>query len=460
VIRRLLSVLLALGAAGAPLAAQKEAPPAAGTPKPYKVPPRRSITLPNGMRVTLVPYGIVPKVAVSLAIATGTIDENPDQVQLSSLTASMLLEGTTTRSAADISRSAAEMGGSLAAGSGDDDVTVGGEVLSEFGPQYAALLADVVLHPRFSENDVSRLGTNLMRDNAIGMQQSGQVARVKFRTMIFGDHPYARVIAPEAMIKGYTAAVVRAFYAKNYGARRAHLYISGVFDAAKMERAVRLAFGRWPAGPPATINPPAVSSRRQVELVDRTDAVQSTIRMGVPVVDPANPDYIRVGVTDAVLGGSFASRITSNIREDKGYSYSPFSFVSTWPRVGIWTEVADVTTDVTGASLKEILGEVDRLRNEAPPAGELTGIKNGLTGQFIIQNSSRFGLIGQLQFVDQYALGDQYLSRYVTNVMAVTPEQVQQMARKYFDPSKMTITVVGDRKTVEPQLAPYRGGTP
>ena len=459
-IRRLARVALLCVITGSPLAAQKEMPPAPGIPKPYKVPPRRSITLPNGMRVTLVPYGTIPKVAVSLSIATGTIDESPSQVQLSSLTASMLLEGTTARTAADISRSAAEMGGALGAGSSDDDVTVGGEVLSEFGEQYVALLADVVLNPKFADRDIARLAQNLMRDNAISMQDPGEIARVKFRAMMLGDHPYARAIAPDAMIKGYTGAMVRGFYARNYGARRAHLYVSGVFDAGKMERVIRLAFGRWKGGEPATVNPPVPVARRQVALIDRADAVQSTIRMGVPVADPANPDYIRVSVTDAMLGGSFVSRITSNLREDKGYTYSPYSMVSTWPRTGIWTEVADVTTNVTGASLKEIFGEVDRLRGQPPGAAELTGIKNGLAGQFIIQNSSRYGLIGQLQFVDQYGLGDAYLGSYVTNVMGVTPEQVQQTARKYFDPAKMSIMVVGDKKTVEAQVAPYRGATP
>lgn len=457
--------VLALAIAGAaiivtPLAAQKETPPAAGTPKPYRVPPRRSITLPNGMMVTLVPYGVVPKVALSLSIRTGAIDESPAQVQLSSLTASMLLEGTTTKSSADISRAAAEMGGSLTSGSGDDEVTIGGEVLSESGERYVALLADVLLNPRFADADVGRLGANLIRDNAIGQSESGQMARIHFRAMMFGDHPYARVIAPDSLIKSYNAAAVRGFYTRNYGAKRSHLYVSGVFDAPKMERAIRLAFGPYKAGAPVTVNPPTVAARRQVDLLDRPDAVQSTIRMGLPVADPGNPDWIRVNVADALLGGSFASRVTSNIREDKGYTYSPFSFVGTWPKTGIWTETADVTTNVTGASLKEIFGEVDRLRNEAPPAAELTGIKNGLAGQFIIQNSSRYGLIGQLQFVDQYGLGDRYMSSYVSNVMSVSPAEVQAMARKYFDPSKMSITVVGDKKTVEPQIAPYRGGTP
>jgi predicted Zn-dependent peptidase len=412
------------------------------------------------MKVTLVPYGTVPKVAVSLSIATGMIDERPNEVQLSSLTASALVEGTAKLTSAEISRKAAEMGGSLTAGSGDDDVTVGGEVLSESGEAFIALLADVVLNPKFAQPDVERLASNMIRDNALSAIEPGEMARVKFRAMLFGNHPYARAVAPDSMLKRYTATTVREFYARNYGAARAHLYVSGVFDADRMDRAIRLAFSRWKRGTGPTVNPPAVAARRQLELIDRPDAVQSTFRVGGPVADPASPDWSRMTVTDAVLGGSFASRITSNIREDKGYTYSPYSLVITWPKVGIWAEIADVTTNVTGASLKEIFGEIDRLRNEAPSDQELTGIKNGVVGQFMLQNSSRYGLIGQLQFVDRYGLGDRYLTNYVGNVMSVTPQQVQQTAQKYLDPSKMTITVVGDRKTVEPQVAPYRGGTP
>ncbi|MDX2119479.1 MAG: pitrilysin family protein [Gemmatimonadota bacterium] len=446
--------------AALPLAAQKEAPPPPGTPKDFRVPPRKTITLPNGMRVSFVRYGTVPKVAVSLDLATGGIDEAATEVQLASLTAQMLLEGTTTRTAGQISREAAEMGGSLQAGAGDDDVTVGGEVLSEYGEAFVALLADVVLRPRFAETDVARLRTNMLRDNSIAQSQPGQITRVKFRQMLFGDHPYGRVWAPESLLAGYSAERVAAFWARNAGARRAHLYISGVFDEARLERAVRAAFNGWKPGAASTVKPPTPVAQRQLELVDRPDAVQSSLRVGLPVADPTSPDWIRLTVTDALVGGSFGSRITSNIREDKGYTYSPFSFVGNWPRTGLWVQVADVTTNVTGASLKEIFYEVDRLRKEAPPAAELTGIKNNLAGVFTLQNSSRYGLIGQLQFVDQHGLGDAYVSSYVKNVLAVTPEEVRRTAERYLDPSRMTITVVGDRKTVEPQLEPYRAGVP
>ena len=454
----LLATALLLGAL--PLAAQQEAPPAPGTPKDFRVPPRRSFTLPNGMKVSFVRYGTVPKVAVQLDLATGGIDEAADEVQLAGLTAQMLLEGSTSRSAGQISREAAEMGGSLRAGAGDDDLTVGGEVLSEVGDRFIALRADVVLRPRFAESDLARLRANLQRDNAIAQSQPGQISRARFRQMLFGDHPYGRVYASDSMIAGYTAARIAAFYDHNVGGRRAHLYVSGVFDQPKLERAIRAAFSRWKAGSAATVRPPTPVAHRQLDLIDRPDAVQSSLRVGLPVADPTSPDWVRLTVTDALLGGAFGSRITSNIREDKGYTYSPFSFVGSWPKTGLWVEVADVTTAVTGPSLKEIFGEVDRLRREAPPEAELTGIKNNLAGVFTLQNSSRYGLIGQMQFVDQHGLGDGYISGYVKNVHGVSPEDVRRTAEKYLDPARMTITVVGDRKTIEPQLEPYRAGVP
>jgi predicted Zn-dependent peptidase len=457
---RCIKALTALALLATPLLAQKEAPPSPGTPKDFRVPPRKTVSLPNGMKLTIVPYGVVPKVAIRLQIGTGSIDEGPHEIQLSALTADMLLEGTTARSAQDISRQAAEMGGTLGSASSDDQVTVGGEALSENAERFLGLVADVVLNPRFAESDAARLRANRIRDNAIALSQPQQISRVRFRQMIFGDHPYARVFAPDSMLSRYSAGMVRAFHARNYGARRAHLYVTGVFDPARVERAARAAFGKWAAGSPPTLNPPVPVSHRQLDLVDRPDAVQSSVRVGLPVADPTSPDWIRLNVTDAILGGAFGSRITSNIREDKGYTYSPFSFVGAWPRTGLWLEVADVTTNVTGASLKEIFYEVERLRSEPPPEAELAGIKNNMVGLFAIQNSSRNGLINQLQFVDQYGLGDGYVAGYVKNVLAVTPDQVKATAAKYLDPARMTITVVGDKKTVEPQLEPYRAAVP
>jgi predicted Zn-dependent peptidase len=265
---------------------------------------------------------------------------------------------------------------------------------------------------------------------------------------------------PEPMLQSYTTDKVRDFYTRNYGARRVLVYVSGVFDPAAVERTVRAGFGGWAAGQPRSVRPPTPLASRRLEVLDRPGAVQSTVWVGLPVADPTSPNWVRFNVTDALLGGAFGSRITRNIREDKGYTYSPFSFVWARPKTAVWIEQADVTTAVTGPSLKEIFGEIDKLRTEAPPPAELKGIQNNLVGIFVIQNNSRQGVINQLQFVDQHGLGDAYLAGYVKNVLAVTPDQVKQITVQYLDPSKMTIAVVGDRKVIDEQLQPYQPTTP
>jgi len=448
------------GLLGQDAPARKETPPAAGTPKDFRVPPRRTFTLANGLQVTMVPFGRVPKVAVELELRTGIIDQGPDDVSLASVVSDMLLEGTTTRSAQDISRQAAEMGGSVNASAGSEVFSVGGEVLSDFATPFIALLADVSMNPRFDEADLKRTLDKHSRDNAIALASAGTLAQKRFREIMYGDHPFANVFPSEEMLRGFTVDRVREFHGKNLGARRARLYVGGVFDARSMERAIRDAFGSWAEGPAATENPPVLTSKRQVDVIDRANSVQSSIWMGLPVADPSHEDWVTMNVTDALLGGAFGSRITSNIREDKGYTYSPFSFIWTRKKASIWVEAADVTSNVTGASLTEIFREIDRVRTEAPPAAELDGIKNNLAGIFTVQNSSRFGLINQLEFVDLHGLGDEYLANYVRRIHAVTPEDVRATSERHLDPAKISIAIVGNKKDVERQLGTVKVITP
>lgn len=454
------ATLVALLVAQASLHAQKETPPAPGTPKDFHLPARRTLQLTNGMRVTLIPYGRVPKAAIELELRTGVIDEGPNDVSLASVMGDLLLEGTTTRTAQQISREAADMGGTLTVQSGAEQLTVGGEVLSDLADRFLTLLADVARNPKFGEADLTRILDQHARDNAIALAAPGTQAQKTFREIMYGDHPFARIYPSDDMLRAFTSARVRDFFSRNVGAARAHLYVSGVFDAARIERVARDAFGSWSAGPAPTVKPPTPAARRQIAVVDRPKAVQSSFWMGLPVADPSSPDWTRVSVTDALLGGAFGSRITANIREDKGYTYSPFSFL--WSRKGaaLWVEVADVTTNVTGPALTEVFKEIDRLRTEPAPEPELAGIKNNMAGLFTIQNSSRSGVIGQIQFANLHGLGDEYLDNYVRNVMAVTPEDVRATAQKYIDPAKISIAVVGDRKIIDKQLGDFKPVVP
>ncbi|MEP6831746.1 MAG: pitrilysin family protein [Gemmatimonas sp.] len=434
----------------------KQTIPLAGKPKDFHVPPRRTFSLSNGMSVTLVPYGLVPKAVVQLVVRTGIIDESAEETSISSVTTDMLLEGTITKSPQDVARAAAAMGGSISAGAGYETAQIGGEILGEFTPQFVALLADVTRHPRFADADFKRIIDKQARDNAMSLAQPGVVAQVAFNQMEYGNHPFSRLYPSEQMLRGFTIARSKDFYTKNFGAKRSHLYVSGVFDAAAVEKAVRTTFDDWQSGEPATENPPVPAARRQVKLIDRAGAVQSTMWMGVPAARVNDPDRMSMLVTNALIGGSFGSRIMSNIREDKGYAYSPYSQLISTKGSALWVEVADVTTNVTGASITEIVKEVNRLRAEAPPTAELEGIKSQMVGNFTLRNSSRAGLVSQLQTIDLHQLPADYLSTYVSRVMAVTPENVRATAQKHLDPEKLSIVIVGDKKTVEPQLGLFR----
>ncbi|HEX5854938.1 MAG TPA: pitrilysin family protein [Thermoanaerobaculia bacterium] len=446
---------LAATATAAPLFGEKQAPPEAGKPKGFSVPAPHKFTLDNGMAVTLVEYGTLPKVTVRLAVRTGNIDEKAGEVWLSDVTGDLLSQGTETRTAAQIAEAAARMGGELNVNVGEDRTDLSGDVLSEFGPEMAALIADVAIHPKFPESELARLKGDRQRQLSIAKSQPQQMASEKFRALLYGDHPYGRLFPTDEILKGFTIEQVRAFYEANFGAARAHLYAAGKFDAKAMEASIRKAFSGWKRGSAPSVNLPKPRNEHRLETVDRPGAVQSTIYLGMPVTDPSSPDGVALGVMNSLLGGSFGSRITSNIREQKGYTYSPNSQVSTRYRDGYWVETADVTTKDTGASLKEILAEIKRLQTEPPSAQELKGIQNFLAGTFVLQNSSRAGIIAQLAFVDLHGLPAEYLNTYVSRVYAVTPAEVQQIAAKYIQSDKATIVVVGDKKVIAEQIAPY-----
>ena len=455
--RLVAAVALVCGVWGPCQAQEKQQPPAAGTPKDFTIPAPKRFTLPNGLPVTLVRFGQVPKVTVRLVVAAANLHEKKDEVWLADLTGSLLREGTTSMTGETVARTFAAMGGELDITVGPDTASIGSEVLSDRGAEAIRLIAEVAQRPKLPETEIARLKADLLRNLSIQRSTPQALAQEKFSELLYGDHPYGRVFPQESTLKAYTIDQVRTFHRNHYTAARARLYVAGVFDAAAVEAAIREAFGAWEGGskPESNTAPPPGATR--FALLERPGAPQSTIFLGLRVPSPSQKDWVALQVTNALLGGSFGSRITSNIREQKGYTYSPSGSIQAHPGQAHWVEVADVTTNVTGAALKEIFFEVDRLRKEPPTAAELRGIQNNLSGIFVLQNASRAGVISRLAFVDLHGLGDDYLTGYVKRVMAVTPEEVRRIAEEHLTPDKMVLVVVGDTKTVKEQVAPWAG---
>jgi zinc protease len=457
-----LALALALGQSAGPASAgagnpaaqaPRESPPPPAAPPRFSLPELRELTLDNGLAVTLVPVGAMPKATVQLSVRVGTGDEGQDQAGLARFVADMLVEGTKTRSAGEIAAQAARWGGAIETAVTADETVVGGTVLSEFAPELVRLVADVALNPAFPEKELERVRQDRIREVTIARTVPQTLAQERFLAVTYPDHPYGRLLPSVEALQGYRVEQIRGFHEASFGAKRAHLYVAGRFDAARTEAAIREAFASWQGGTPHTGKPATPASRRAVHLVERPGAVQTSLYVGLPVLEPRSPDYLKLVVANTLLGGYFSSRMTANLREAKGYTYSPRSVVSVRGSApGYWAQVADVTTAVTGASLTEIFKEIDRLRGEPPSAPEVQAVQSYLAGQFVLQVSTRAGLIDRLRFVDLHGLPDRWLEDYVQNIRAVTPADVQGMARTWLDAAKMTVVVVGDRGQIEDQV--------
>lgn len=434
-----------------PSFSQKELPPEGGKPRDFVLPEKKVKTLSNGLKSTSVHYGNIPKVNISLIIKTGNVHENDDQVWLADLTGNLLKQGTREMDFKTISDTVATMGGEVNIKVGEDQTTISGAVLSEFAPDFLNILAKLIMNPAFPESELDRLKAGLKRQLAVQKAVPQMQGREKFRQVVYKNSPYARFFPSPEMIDSYTGQMVKNFYDQNFGAKRSVLYIVGNFDGQAVDSAIQQAFSDWRAGPEISYPQDVAVTNSERFIIERQAAPQTTILLGLPTIGPQDANYVKQIVANSLLGGSFGSRITSNIRENKGYTYSPSSNIQNVKGGSVWMEVADVTSEHTIDALREIEKEIKRLQNEPPSTEELNGIKNYEAGNFVLRNSLPSGIISQLNFLDLYNLPDSYLSNMVKNIHAVTPTQVSEIAKKYFPYNKMTLVMVGDKEAIEQQ---------
>lgn len=433
-------------------AQEKELPPEGGTPKNFNLPDKEVVQLDNGLKLVMIPYGAIPKASILISVKTGNINENEGQVWLCDLLADLIQEGSTSRTAQQIADEVAGMGGNLNIGVGPHTTSLSTSVLYEFVPDAIELMADVLRNPKWPEEELDRLKNDMKRSLAVQLSRPRAQAMRDFYATLYPDHSYGRVFPGESQIDSYTTSDIQNFYDMNFGAQRTTIYVAGNFDKSAVKDAVENAMSDWQEGQAAEYPVAQAVTSNKIQIIDRPGAPQSTIYFGLPVPDPSHPDYLALDVTNSILGGSFASRITSNIREDKGYTYSPTSVLAANYKTGLWYEMADVTTEHTGASIAEIKKEIERLQEEPPSAEELDGIINYESGIFVLQNSTPRGIIGQLIFLDTHELDESFLKNKVANMLAVSPEKVSELTRKYIKPENMTLIVVGDKEKIEDQI--------
>ncbi len=434
-----------------PAAMALEAPPPLSAPHPFELPSKVDYELANGLTVTLVPFSTIPKATILIDANTGYVADQ-DPAGLSALVAELLKEGAGSHTGQQLASLFADMGGALSVTANLNDLTFETSILSERIPRALGLMADVLRRPTLPADALPRLKKDLTRTIAIQRAQAGSIASEAFARILWGPGPFGHDYPSDSEIAALTHEQVRHYLLHRLGARRTHIYIAGQFDQSAVENALRIHFGTWSAGSPPEVNVPHSMGTRTITLIDRPGAAQSTILMGLPVTDVTHEHFTDLSVANSLLGGSLLSRLNQNLREAKGYTYGANSQLTPYHGLSTWTISSDVNTPDTAAALHEIFIEMSRLTSELSASEELQRIKNYRAGHFVLSASSRTSLLGQLQFIDQHQLPDDWLTHYVVRTNAVTPTQVLDAAHAAWSPETMTLVIVGDLAKIRAPL--------
>ncbi len=456
----LLASVASLGASA--LSAQgafdRTRPPSLGSAPELRVPVVATSRLPNGPALHVVEHRELPLVHITLQVAGGARLDN-DLPGLATFVANMMDEGAGRRDATALQSELAFLGASLSTGASWDFTTVTLKVARRNLEPALDLMADVVLRPTFAAAEVRRQRDLRLAALLQQKDQPGALASLAFSQTIFpAGHPYHNALGGDsASTAKLDSAMVRDFHRAGLRPQRAAFYVVGDISRDEASRLLGARFGVWRAeGAERRPNPVLVQPNRpqgvKVVLVDKPEAAQSVISIGTPGVERTSADYAAIMVMNTILGGSFSSRLNTNLRETKGYSYGASSGFQWRPLPGAFIASSQVRTNVTDSSLVEFFKELKAIRDTPVDEAELERAKAylvlGVPGDF----ESTSQIAGQMAGLAAFNLRLDYLQEFVQRVNRVTVADVQRVAQRFLPTDNAFVIVVGDLARIRPGI--------
>lgn len=408
--------------------------------------PTKFVT-PNGMTVLVLEQHFLPIVEVHALIKTGSAQDAPDKAGLANLVASLLDEGTTTRSSKQLAEQIDFVGGALEVKASEDFTTASARVLKKDVDLGFTLLADILQRPAFLKPEFERIRSQILGEMASDNDDPGHVAMKAFNQLVFHGHPYRWPLnGTEESLGKITHADVLNFYAKEYVPAQVILTIVGDVTTEQVTGLVQTHFGAWKKSPPPVRNvKKAVPvERKTVQLIEK-DLTQSNVILGHGGISRTNPDFYAVTVMNYILGaGGFSSRLMDSIRDKQGLVYGIMSHFDARLMPGSFWINFQTRTDATNQAIQGVLAEIKSIREGPVSDQELSEAKSFLVGSFPLRLDSTAKLAQVLAQVEFYGLGFEYFSQYPKWIERVTKEDVQRVAKQYLDPQRYALVVVGN----------------
>ena len=429
--------------------------PSLGPERPVVWPARTRRKLANGLEVVLVESHTIPKFTGELYFRSGNAvaAASAKSPGLAEITATVVRTGTEKRSSRQIEEDLRRIGADVGTSAGADTSAIGFNGLAEFSGDLLKLVAELAQKASFPADEFERERRQMIEGLRIARTTPSFLASERMRRVLFGAHPYAIIAPTETQVKEYRLGQLVEFYRTHYTPGNALLIAVGDFAAPQMMEQMERIFGSWkpatvPVVPDTTL--PELHGRR-VHLVHLPESVQTQVVVANHAITRKHPDWLRLALANSIYGGAFNSRLIMNIREQKGYTYSPRSGVHALRQHGYFSVNAAVRNDVVAASLTEIFYEIDRMRSLAVAEDELSDARTYMSGVFSLGLATQDGLASQLSTVYLNELPESELETYRQRVRALSAADVLVAAREYFDSANAQIIVVGDRGQIGDQ---------
>jgi zinc protease len=386
-----------------------------------------------------------------LMIKSGGEVDKQELAGVANMTANLLTKGTATRSATQIAEAIEALGASITSSAAWDGSGASVNVMSSKLAPALAILADVTRRPAFKDEEIERLRAQTLDDLTVAMTEPGSIAGYVAARVVFGDAPYGHPLAGTTeSIKLIGRADIVQLHARYYRPDNAVLVFGGDIKPAVAFMLANRFFGDWkkPAGalprnPSAT--PVATTSARRVIVIDKPDAGQAAVLVARTGIDRKDSDYYKGIVTNTVLSG-YSGRLNQEIRIKRGLSYGARSTLDARREVGSFI-ASSQTKNQSGAEVAQLLmGELGRLTSAPPVDAELTPRKAVLVGNFSRSLETADGLVQRVGNLALYGVSLDEINRYITNVQAITSNDVKSFAASRLDEKTTNVIVVGNAK--------------
>ena len=423
--------------------------PPTGAPKTFHFPQAATKTLSNGLRVFVVSDNGEPAVAARLVIlSAGTIHDPVGAPGVAQMTANLLNQGTEKRSAQEIAEAIDFIGGSLGADAGKDSTTVTLDIVKKDLNTGLDLMSDVVLHPSFSADELERQRQQLLSNLTVQYSDPEYLASGVFNRVVYGGSPYGWPAegTPDT-VKKLDREQLAKFHHTNYAPNQSLLGFAGDITPDEAFAVADKYFGAWPKLDVGASAPPssgAASQGRHIWLIDRPDAVQTQIRVGKPGIRRNDPDYIPVVVMNRIFGGGYNSRLNTEVRVKKGLTYSAYSSFTPHLYAGAFAVGTYTRTQATVDALKLVMNLVAQMSTGDVTAKELDFSRDYLAGVYPIQSETAEQVADRVLTAAAFDLPADYNSSYPDKIRSVTPEQVQDVAKRYLGADDLDIVLAGN----------------